>query len=155
MDRTHRWAKRSILAHKQDYEALKKQGLYGVVQGGRFVDLRQESARVLGDMDRITSYNVCYTKLLRFFFGLMAGVAFMVASMLRPFVSALALSAIIVTICYPLYRRILVVMPRRNETLAALVTTLSVIVIIFAPLFVLMSRQIGVYMKHAIIQNIV
>ncbi len=51
MDRTHRWAKRSILAHKQDYEALKKQGLYGVVQGGRFVDLRQESARVLGDMD--------------------------------------------------------------------------------------------------------
>jgi queuine tRNA-ribosyltransferase len=51
MDRTHRWAKRSILAHKQNYEALKKQGLYGVVQGGRFMDLRQESARVLSDMD--------------------------------------------------------------------------------------------------------
>lgn len=33
MDRTHRWAKRSILAHKQNYDALKKQGLYGVVQG--------------------------------------------------------------------------------------------------------------------------
>ncbi len=51
MDRTHRWAKRSILAHKQNYEALKKQGLYGVVQGGRYLDLRQESARVLSDMD--------------------------------------------------------------------------------------------------------
>lgn len=51
MDRTHRWAKRSIMAHKQSYEALKKQGLYGVVQGGRFLDLRQESARTLGDMD--------------------------------------------------------------------------------------------------------
>jgi len=51
MDRTHRWAKRSILAHKQDYQALKKQGIYGVVQGGRFKDLRQESARVLSDMD--------------------------------------------------------------------------------------------------------
>lgn len=51
MDRTHRWAKRSIMAHKQNYEALKKQGLYGVVQGGQFLDLRQESARVLGDMD--------------------------------------------------------------------------------------------------------
>jgi tRNA-guanine transglycosylase len=51
MDRTHRWAKRSILAHKQNYEALKKQGLYAVVQGGRFLDLRQESARVLSDMD--------------------------------------------------------------------------------------------------------
>ena len=51
MDRTHRWAKRSILAHKQNYDALKKQGLYGVVQGGRFPDLRSESARTLADMD--------------------------------------------------------------------------------------------------------
>ena len=51
MERTHRWAKRSILAHKQDYQALKKQGLYGVVQGGQFLDLRQESARALADMD--------------------------------------------------------------------------------------------------------
>jgi queuine tRNA-ribosyltransferase len=51
MDRTHRWAKRSIMAHKQNYEALKKQGLYGVVQGGRYTDLRQESARTLAAMD--------------------------------------------------------------------------------------------------------
>ncbi|MCA9362387.1 tRNA guanosine(34) transglycosylase Tgt [Candidatus Kaiserbacteria bacterium] len=51
MERTHRWAKRSILAHKQNYEALKRQGLYGVVQGGRFLDLRQESARTLAAMD--------------------------------------------------------------------------------------------------------
>jgi queuine tRNA-ribosyltransferase len=51
MERTHRWAKRSIMAHKQNYDALKKQGLYGVVQGGRYLDLRQESARILADMD--------------------------------------------------------------------------------------------------------
>lgn len=51
MDRTHRWAKRSILAHKQNYDALKKQGIYGVVQGGRHLDLRQESARILSEMD--------------------------------------------------------------------------------------------------------
>jgi len=51
MDRTHRWAKRSILAHKQNYNALKTQGLYGVVQGGRFPDLRSESAQTLADMD--------------------------------------------------------------------------------------------------------
>ncbi len=51
MDRTHRWAKRSILAHKQDYASLKKQGLYGVVQGGRHLDLREESARALSAMD--------------------------------------------------------------------------------------------------------
>lgn len=51
MDRTHRWAKRSIMSHKQNYDALKKQGLYGVVQGGRYLDLRKESARILSDMD--------------------------------------------------------------------------------------------------------
>lgn len=51
MDRTHRWAKRSILAHKQNYYALKKQALYGVVQGGRFMDLRKKSAEVLSGMD--------------------------------------------------------------------------------------------------------
>lgn len=51
MERTHRWAKRSIMAHKQNYHALKKQGLYGVVQGGQFLDLRAESARVLSEMD--------------------------------------------------------------------------------------------------------
>lgn len=51
MDRTHRWAKRSIMAHKQNYKALKKQGLYGVVQGGRHLDLRKESAKTLTAMD--------------------------------------------------------------------------------------------------------
>lgn len=51
MERTHRWAKRSIMAHKQNYQALKKQGLYGVVQGGRHLDLRQTSARTLAAMD--------------------------------------------------------------------------------------------------------
>ncbi len=51
MERTHRWAKRSIMAHKQNYHALKKQGLYGVVQGGRHLDLREESATVLAAMD--------------------------------------------------------------------------------------------------------
>ena len=51
MERTHRWAKRSILAHKQNFEALKKQGLLGVVQGGRHLDLRKKSAETLAAMD--------------------------------------------------------------------------------------------------------
>lgn len=51
MERTHRWAKRSILAHKGNYDALKKQGLYGVVQGGRHLDLRKTSAETLAAMD--------------------------------------------------------------------------------------------------------
>lgn len=51
MERTHRWAKRSLLAHKRNHDALSTQGLYGVVQGGRFLDLRKKSAQTLSDMD--------------------------------------------------------------------------------------------------------
>lgn len=50
LDRTHRWAKRSLEHHeKLDTENI--QALFGVVQGGRFEDLRRESAAVLGSMD--------------------------------------------------------------------------------------------------------
>ena len=51
MDRTHRWATRSLAAHRQNVERNNAQGIYGVVQGGRFADLRMESAQVLADMD--------------------------------------------------------------------------------------------------------
>ncbi len=54
MERTHRWAKRSLDAH-QHLETRRpsghQQALFGVVQGGRHKDLREESARVLGAMD--------------------------------------------------------------------------------------------------------
>lgn len=51
MDRTHRWAKRSLAAHRQNVEANARQGIYGIVQGGRYEDLRVESARELAGMD--------------------------------------------------------------------------------------------------------
>ncbi len=51
MDRTHRWGKRSLAAHRQNIEANERQAIYGIVQGGRFEDLRLESARTLADMD--------------------------------------------------------------------------------------------------------
>jgi queuine tRNA-ribosyltransferase len=51
MDRTHEWAKRSLKAHRGNIEANAKQGIYGIVQGGRFADLRIESAKILADMD--------------------------------------------------------------------------------------------------------
>lgn len=51
MDRTHRWAERSLDAHKANTDAAKKQGLLGIVQGGRHRELREESARVLAGMD--------------------------------------------------------------------------------------------------------
>lgn len=50
MDRTHRWAKRSLDAHRIS-SCSENQGLLGVVQGGRYKDLREESAKVIGTMD--------------------------------------------------------------------------------------------------------
>lgn len=49
IDRTHRWAKRSLEYHKA--HNTKNQALFGVVQGGRFEDLRKESARIISAMD--------------------------------------------------------------------------------------------------------
>lgn len=54
MNRTHRWAKRSLDEHKRlgvSEATGEMQALYGVVQGGAYEELRRESARVLGAMD--------------------------------------------------------------------------------------------------------
>ncbi len=51
MERTHRWADRSLKAHRQNITANAKQGIYGIVQGGRYEDLRIESAKTLAAMD--------------------------------------------------------------------------------------------------------
>jgi queuine tRNA-ribosyltransferase len=45
MERTHQWAERSLKAHRQNINAVGKQSLFGIVQGGRHEDLRKESAR--------------------------------------------------------------------------------------------------------------
>lgn len=51
MHRTHKWAERSLRAHRQNLEANKKQGIFGIIQGGRFEDLREESAKEIASMD--------------------------------------------------------------------------------------------------------
>ncbi len=51
IDRTHRWAKRSVDAHKRNLDAARTQALFGIVQGGRFPDLREESTRIIKEMD--------------------------------------------------------------------------------------------------------
>jgi queuine tRNA-ribosyltransferase len=51
MDRTHRWAERSLKAHRGNIDKNNVQGIYGIVQGGRFADLRIESAQFLANMD--------------------------------------------------------------------------------------------------------
>ena len=47
MERTTRWAKRGLDAHKNK----DTQGLFGIVQGGMYKDLREKSAKDLVDMD--------------------------------------------------------------------------------------------------------
>jgi queuine tRNA-ribosyltransferase len=49
MERTHRWAKRSLDEHNKLNN--KNISLLGIVQGGRFEDLRKESAKIISQMD--------------------------------------------------------------------------------------------------------
>lgn len=51
MERTHRWADRSLYTHHQNVKVGQRQGLFGIVQGGRFEDLRRKSARFFAERD--------------------------------------------------------------------------------------------------------
>jgi predicted PurR-regulated permease PerM len=74
-----------------------------------------------------------------FFFVLLAASGYMVWRVLSPFLSALALALIIVTICYPLYERIETLVYRKNKSLAAAVTTLLVVLVVVLPLIFISS----------------
>lgn len=50
LSRTHRWAKECLEYHKST-ENSENQALYGVIQGGRFEDLRKESAEFFRGQD--------------------------------------------------------------------------------------------------------
>lgn len=50
MERTHRWAARSLKAHRQNLSAPATQAIFGIVQGGRHEDLRRESAREIASL---------------------------------------------------------------------------------------------------------
>ncbi len=83
-----------------------------------------------------------------FFFSLLAISGYMVWLIMSPFLSALALSAIIVTICSPLHERIKARTPGNNKTVAALLTTLLVLIIIILPVILLSSllvKEISVF----------
>ncbi len=57
LDRTHRWAKKSLEYHlknshntKYFSETGERQALFGIIQGGRHEELRKDSAKILGEM---------------------------------------------------------------------------------------------------------
>ena len=74
-----------------------------------------------------------------FFFGLLAISGYMVWLIMSPFLGALALSAIIVTICSPLHERVRSFLGEKRKTLAAFLTTILVLVIIIIPVILLSS----------------
>ncbi|OGG41802.1 hypothetical protein A2837_01140 [Candidatus Kaiserbacteria bacterium RIFCSPHIGHO2_01_FULL_46_22] len=84
-----------------------------------------------------------------FFFGLMAVIGYLIWLMFSPFITALALSAVIVTICYPIYEYIQKRIPRQNETAAAFLTTILVLTIVVLPLVwltsILVSEAVSIY----------
>ena len=49
-ERTHEWARRSLYTHQRNLDAQSKQALFGIVQGGRYPDLRKWSAETIGGM---------------------------------------------------------------------------------------------------------
>ena len=51
MERTHRWAIRSLKASKLKQYHPWKQALYGIIQGGIYKELREESAKFISDLD--------------------------------------------------------------------------------------------------------
>lgn len=54
LERTHHWAERSLkefqMLNQKEKDKNKKQALYGIVQGGRFLDLRKESAEFISEL---------------------------------------------------------------------------------------------------------
>ena len=68
-----------------------------------------------------------------FFFSSLALVGLVAVFMLMPFLTALALSAITVIICYPMYRFILRFITRQRRSLAALLATLIVFFAVVIP----------------------
>lgn len=77
-----------------------------------------------------------------FFFGMLLFAGYMVWLIMEPFLTALTLSMIIVTICHPMYVRIKRRVPRQNKTIAALISTLLVLLVVVIPLFLLSSMVV-------------
>ncbi len=82
-----------------------------------------------------------------FFFSALAVVGFFAGWIFFPFLTALALSAIIVIICYPLYRIILRWLTRQNRSLAALLTTLIVFCAVVTPVSLVSSLLVNEFVS--------
>jgi predicted PurR-regulated permease PerM len=74
-----------------------------------------------------------------FFFSSLAVIGAIAFFMIFPFLTALALSAIVVIICYPMFKAILRFVTRGRRSLAALLATLVVFSAVVAPISIVSS----------------
>jgi predicted PurR-regulated permease PerM len=82
-----------------------------------------------------------------FFFSSLGLVGFIAIQMFFPFLSALALAAIVVIICYPMYRFILRFLTRQNRSLAALIATLIVFIAVVTPVSLVSSLLVNEFVS--------
>jgi predicted PurR-regulated permease PerM len=82
-----------------------------------------------------------------FFFGALGIVGYMVWQIFSPFITALALSAIIVVICYPLYEFILKYLSRKNRSIAAFITTIIVFACVVVPVFLISTLLVNEFLS--------
>lgn len=111
------------------------------------------------DVIRINSFYlsavVLYTRSMKigraveyaFFFGLLLLAGYLVWLIMAPFVTALALSIIIVIICNPLYFRIKKYVPRQNKSIAAFISTMFVLMVVIIPIILMSSLVVGEVVK--------
>jgi predicted PurR-regulated permease PerM len=74
-----------------------------------------------------------------FFFLLLLGSAYLTWGLIAPFAKTLALAAILVSICYPLYERVHSKLPYGNGSIAALIMLFVMLLVVILPLAVLGS----------------
>ncbi len=72
-----------------------------------------------------------------FFFGILGATAYVVWNIVAPFFGALVVASIIVTVGYPWYRKVLHYTPRHNKSIAALLTTFLIALLVVVPLLIL------------------
>lgn len=82
-----------------------------------------------------------------FFFSSLALVGVIAILMLLPFLTALALSAITVIICYPMYRFILRYITRQRRSLAAFIATLIVFSAVVVPVSFISSLLVNEFVS--------
>lgn len=86
-----------------------------------------------------------------FFFIALALVGYLVWQIFLPFITALALSGIIVIVCYPLNDFFLKYIPKKNRSIAALLTTVTVLLVVITPIYFassLLVNEFVTFYKH-------